>query len=385
MDREKKPLKYRRPRSLGLNPGSEAAEKRKWVRLTRACNNRCVFCLDEEAQNGTYLPFPDIVRDLSAGIREGCKRAVLSGGDPTVHPDFLKIIRSAYLIGYRHIQAISNGRMFCYQSFLEKAVKAGLGEITFSIHAPYAELNDSLTGIKGSFVQSMAALKNALKIPGLIVNCDIVANALNIDVLAKHIEMLNSCGVNEFDILHIMPFGRAWSNWDLLYYDPFKKKQQLFDAFSIRKKTGVHIWTNRFPAGLFEGCEDLIQSPVKLSYEILGRKKEFDALSRGKEMPCASKRCSFCVLERFCRDFRELCGKKRLFALKMPPCIKKSSYKENVYVSSDMPIEDIAMFYIEKRHFIKSSRCEKCCRNAACSGVPELYAMEHGFSCMKPL
>jgi len=31
-------------------------ENRIWVRISSACNNKCVFCLDENAQDGTLVP-----------------------------------------------------------------------------------------------------------------------------------------------------------------------------------------------------------------------------------------------------------------------------------------------------------------------------------------
>jgi tRNA A37 methylthiotransferase MiaB len=31
-------------------------ENRIWVRISAACNNKCVFCLDSEAQDGRLIP-----------------------------------------------------------------------------------------------------------------------------------------------------------------------------------------------------------------------------------------------------------------------------------------------------------------------------------------
>jgi len=30
-------------------------QNRIWVRISSACNNKCVFCLDSDAQNGTFV------------------------------------------------------------------------------------------------------------------------------------------------------------------------------------------------------------------------------------------------------------------------------------------------------------------------------------------
>lgn len=362
----------------------EVSEKRKWVRLTRACNNKCIFCLDEEAQNGTALSFSEIILDLKKGLETGAARAVISGGDPTVHPEFLKIVRSASILGYKHIQVITNGRMFCYKDFLQEAVHNGMSELTVSFHAPKPEINDYLTGIKGSFAQSLAALRNALKFPHLIVNCDVVVNRLNVDLLAEHISMLHAIGICEFDLLHIMPFGRAWKNWNKLYYDPYKKKRQLFKAFNMGKSSKMHLWTNRFPAGLFEGHEYLIQNPDKLTDEIFGRRFSFEALRKGMvEMSCSGLRCKYCVLQNFCADFKQLIKDGFLPAYPQPKCL--GGLPDECLAKSDMPLMDFAKFYIKRRHFIKSKRCKTCYLNPVCKGTSVNRVRSEGFSCMKPL
>ena len=68
---------------------TSAFEKRNWVRLTRLCNNRCTFCLDSDAQDGTMEPTEEIRERIRAGRSQGATRLILSGGEPTVHPDFL--------------------------------------------------------------------------------------------------------------------------------------------------------------------------------------------------------------------------------------------------------------------------------------------------------
>ena len=102
-----------------------ANEKRHWVRLTRYCNQRCLFCLDRYAQTGGVLDLAFIRRDLARGRKRGLTRVVLSGGEPTVHPAFVEIVGLARELGYTHIQTITNGRRMCYPGFLSAAAAAG--------------------------------------------------------------------------------------------------------------------------------------------------------------------------------------------------------------------------------------------------------------------
>ncbi len=151
-------------------------EKRKWVGITAMCNNKCIFCLDGDIKNKFHKSLSQIKQEFDSGLAEGCTRLVLSGGDPTVHPNFIEIIKLGRESGYKKIQIITNGRMFSYPIFLKKAIKAGLNEITFSIHGHNPEIHDSLTSVKGSFEQTVKGIKNALSIRNLIVSADIVLN-----------------------------------------------------------------------------------------------------------------------------------------------------------------------------------------------------------------
>ena len=133
---------------------SSSEQSRHWVRLTRVCNNRCRFCLDRPLQDGSVIPYGDILLDLERGRESGCERAVLSGGEATIHPRYHDIVRAARDMGYARVQTITNGRMFAYRQFLERALDAGLGELTFSLHGHTPALHDALTHTPGSFAQN---------------------------------------------------------------------------------------------------------------------------------------------------------------------------------------------------------------------------------------
>jgi uncharacterized radical SAM superfamily Fe-S cluster-containing enzyme len=52
-----------------------------------------------------------------------------SGGEPTIHPDFIEILRGAKELGYSHIQVASNGIKFADADFTARAAEAGLHTI----------------------------------------------------------------------------------------------------------------------------------------------------------------------------------------------------------------------------------------------------------------
>ena len=275
-------------------------EKRIWVRLTRICNNGCLFCLDSDAQDGTMIPRERVEERIREGREEGGERLILSGGEATIHPDYVDFLRLGRRLGYGWLQTVTNGRMFAYAGFADRALAAGLNEATFSMHGHTAELHDTLVGVKGAFAQAFAGMRNLLG--RTVVNVDVVLNRLNIPHLREILEFYIALGINEFDLLHMVPFGRAWNEHrEKLFYDPVEMMGHLKSGFQLRRRKGIIIWTNRLPAPYLEGCEDLIQDPHKIHDEVRGRREMFEEWrDRGVEPICRDDRCGFCAMDSFC-------------------------------------------------------------------------------------
>jgi MoaA/NifB/PqqE/SkfB family radical SAM enzyme len=280
-----------------------AHEKRQWIRLTAQCNNRCTFCLDSDAHNGTNVGAMEVKAQIIDGRKRGATRLILSGGEPTIHPNYVEFISLGARVGYRRIQTVTNGRMFSYPAFLKRCLDAGLQEITFSIHGPNARIHDALVGVKGAFEEEVAGLKMALADGRPIVNVDIVINRANVKHLVEMLDTFIALGVREFDLLQVIPFGRAFhEGLGSLFYDLEEAQPYLQAAFAYSKRPDLHIWLNRFPPPYMEGYEPLIQDPYKLNDEVRGRREEYDALlSDGTPLSCkAPERCTRCYLEKLC-------------------------------------------------------------------------------------
>src|SRR5262245_19262549 len=167
---------------------SAAHEKRNWVRLSYDCNNRCTFCLDSNAHDGTMRDTTEIKIQIVEGRKKGAERLILSGGEPTMHPNFLDFVDLGRRAGYRKVQTVTNGRMFRYPEFLDRAATNGLDEITFSLHGHTAKLHDALVGTPGAFVEETAGLRAAVASERFIVNIDIVINKQNIRHLPEMLD-----------------------------------------------------------------------------------------------------------------------------------------------------------------------------------------------------
>lgn len=278
-----------------------AQEERQWVRLTRRCNNRCLFCHDAHRHDGTAVPVEQAREEILAGRRRGAERLVLSGGEPTIHPAFVDLVAAGRAAGYRWVQVITNGRMFAYDRFAERVVAAGLDEATVSMHGHTPELHDALAGAPGAFAQGLRGIAN-LQALGRVVSVDVVVCRPNVRHLADLLRFFLARGINEFDLLHLIPFGRAHEERrEDLCFDAAEAQPHVLAALELARLPGVHLWTNRWPAPLLEGAEHLIQDPHKILDEVRGTAEGFEAFLRdGRELECRGERCERCFVAPFC-------------------------------------------------------------------------------------
>lgn len=166
-----------------------------WINLTTACNMRCGGCYAEDVMHGeaarrttsSMMSSHDVFRLMTQTKEMGCRRIILIGGEPTLHPSFA----AAYAYGKHQlgleVRFVTNGRAFSSIKFCDSLIQAGLqsGEFTFSMHAPSHELSEQFVGDKNGFKQFDQGLRNLLD-RGVIPNLNIV---LNIGIL-PHVESM---------------------------------------------------------------------------------------------------------------------------------------------------------------------------------------------------
>jgi len=101
------------------------------IDLTNRCNMRCPVCFANAGVQGyVYEPsYEEVVRQMQA-LRDlrptPCTAIQFTGGEPTVHPDFLRVLATAREMGFSHIQVATNGLKLADYDFARRAQEAGL-------------------------------------------------------------------------------------------------------------------------------------------------------------------------------------------------------------------------------------------------------------------
>lgn len=414
-----------------LSKEKATKQNRIWVRIASACNHECIFCLDSNAQDGTF-PEEDLIK---AQIRDGFKdgyenRVIISGGEASINPKFPKYIQYAKELGYDRVQTITNGTMFAREDFCKKVFDAWLEEVTFSIHGHTKELHDYLTNTPWSFEKAIRGLLFIKKYyPNIIINIDIVVNKINIRFLPKIVTFFMRLDVYEFDILQIIPFGRGFhENREVLFYNIGDNLLPLHQTWKLSKIPGVHMWTNRFPAEAFEGFEDLIQDPRKIKWEVMGESayifEPFFQSEWSVKPECYGDTCNYCFQKQYCHDFINNSTKKKVShldeffilsweefpsqvyekywdtgqhfishlksinkpILNLPKCLGWTGiYQTYNDFKESNTVEDYTKHYIQDLNRKKSTRCTGCIYNDSCEGIHINYIRSYGFEILQPI
>ena len=131
------------------------------------CNERCRFCpCSEGSADVPSLTFDEICEAIRRAIEErSVKNILLSGGEPTIHPDFFRILK--FIKSYDvNVSLLTNALKIADDEFAERMFSIIEGEkldVTVAFHSHIPEKHDFLTRHKGSFERSLKGVKNMLK------------------------------------------------------------------------------------------------------------------------------------------------------------------------------------------------------------------------------
>lgn len=104
------------------------------VDLTNRCDMRCPVCFaNANAMGYVTEPTMDEVRRMLQTLRDRrpvpCKVIQFSGGEPTIHPNFIEIVKMAKEMGFGQIQIATNGKNMSDLDFARRCKEAGLNSL----------------------------------------------------------------------------------------------------------------------------------------------------------------------------------------------------------------------------------------------------------------
>ena len=104
------------------------------IDLTNRCDMTCPVCFaNANAMGYVTEPSVDKVREMLQTLRDRrpvpCKVIQFSGGEPTIHPNFIEIVKMAKDMGFTQIQIATNGKNMSDLDFARRCKEAGLNSL----------------------------------------------------------------------------------------------------------------------------------------------------------------------------------------------------------------------------------------------------------------
>ena len=139
------------------------------IDLTNRCNMQCPVCFANAGTSGQLceLTFDEAVGLLGA-LRElkptPATAIQFTGGEPTVHPEFLKIVSTAREMGFSHIQIATNGIRLADEAFARRAHEAGLHTLYLQFDGVGEEPYRQTRSHPGIWAKKLAVIENCRKL-----------------------------------------------------------------------------------------------------------------------------------------------------------------------------------------------------------------------------
>jgi len=216
-----------------------------YIQVTRVCNQHCLFCSNPENQRMIDL---DSVREqLDTLVKGHYFGVILTGGEPTLHPELEKIVALAAETGL-HVRMITNGQLTAERGMLESLLAAGLQHVHLSVHSARPQVQAMLTGNPDSWEN----IRKTLEIIGnLEMACDIncVMCAQNADHLDETVKTI----VEAFPFVTHFVFNNIDSKMNRVAENPHTVARladlelSLYRALSFLQKTGRSFRVERLP------------------------------------------------------------------------------------------------------------------------------------------
>jgi len=185
------------------------------LRVGTRCNLNCVYCMIGH-EDRFLRPVHDIIADLKFARERSIEKVSFTGGEPTLHPDLLKLVSVSRAMGFRQAVLVTNGVTLSYPGRLKQIVDAGITAVGISFDTPQRETAEAMwrSPVFDRVVEGMKSLHDFPDIPLGSIAVVTSMNFRHLPELARFFVDLN----RELDNLFIptldfvMPEENAWLN-----------------------------------------------------------------------------------------------------------------------------------------------------------------------------
>ncbi|MCP8315433.1 MAG: radical SAM protein, partial [archaeon] len=178
--------------------------------VTRACNLKCKHCYENAGKpDKNELNTEEAIRVIDILVDAEVVILAFSGGEPTVRPDILKLIKHASMRGM-YVAMATNGIFLASIDRVRELKNAGLRFVQISLDGIDPNTHDLFRGVPGAFKETVQGIKNCVA-EKLFVEIATTATRFNYKEISDIIDFADELGVNWFMLYNFVPTGRGAS------------------------------------------------------------------------------------------------------------------------------------------------------------------------------
>jgi MoaA/NifB/PqqE/SkfB family radical SAM enzyme len=222
--------------------------KKVVLELTTCCNLSCHYCIYSVSNNSCsfgFLSKKALYNLIDKFSEKDIYKVVLTGGEPTLHPDFLDISRYA-ISKIPKVSVCTNG-VFLSEDLENGVVDLDFSTYTISVDSHKDEIHDELRGLNGSLQRTLAFI-DKLRLRNKNVSIHVVLHPRNIDSIEDTIKFCKNLAP-EVVVSSICHYDKIFTDPDLIkdyvlktkgFYEKYKDSPEVtivgFGAFCKNKK-----------------------------------------------------------------------------------------------------------------------------------------------------
>ena len=250
------------PSDCGLCGQHQSSSCLANIDLTNRCNLRCPICFANAGVAGyVYEPsFEQVVAMLQQlrDLRPIPGTAVqFSGGEPTLHPQFHRIISTARDMGFSNIQIATNGITHAKLEFAQKSFEAGLHTLYLQFDGVGEEAYRETRACPGLWEKKLACIENCRKVGLKICLVPTIVRGVN----DHHVPKILRFALENVDVISAISYQPVSFTGRIDPSELEKRRYTLGDlARHIAQETGCSPLRDMFPLSIVVPLSQMLQA-----------------------------------------------------------------------------------------------------------------------------
>jgi sulfatase maturation enzyme AslB (radical SAM superfamily) len=234
------------------------------LRIGTICNFNCVYCLVGHEKKSVRR-LGELLGELKLGRLRNLEHVNLTGGEPTLHPDLLRLIKAAVRLGYRDVTLVTNGAALSRPGVVERVLAAGVTRVGFSLDTVEECVHDALVRRPGMLPVVQEGIRRTLAAqwagPRRVVAINVVTR-LNLEGLNDTVhwmaEALRPAVKNAlYSLDFVVAEENAWTHREVVVPRMSQAAPRMAEALRLGAEGGLVTTYRNVPGCVMPGHEAL--------------------------------------------------------------------------------------------------------------------------------